>query len=72
MDENHLAPCRAAPQRLFGDSATSLCPRVLSRMGGESHFLNDRYKIKQLFQYVVYEPGSGNVLVILSVCYVLF
>lgn len=47
------------------------CPQP-SKTDGESHFLKDRHKIKQLLQYVLYKPAPGNVLVILNVCYVLF
>lgn len=47
------------------------CPQ-LSKTDGESHFLKDRHKIKQLLQYVLYKLAPGNVLVILNVCYVLF
>lgn len=50
----------------------AVCVPELSTTDAESHFLNDRHKIKQLFQHVLYKPASGNVLVILNVCYVLF
>lgn len=88
MNENHLAPCRAAPQRFFEErrGGASEEPHLrspvlpwegcllsqLSKTDGESHFLKDRHKIKQLLQYVLYKPAPGNVLVILNVCYVLF
>lgn len=50
----------------------AVCVPEPSTTDVESHFLNDRHKIKQLFQHALCKPASGNVLVILNVCYVLF